>query len=767
MILLHKLFTPFKLILFAGLVNLLISMTCLSWDYIGPYIPSMHTFSWSAADTNVIYALQNTITDTCSIMLKSTNRGLSWRPAEGRIDRFTMHYPRNIFIHPLDPSMIWVTNTRAFFRTDDGGQTWSRTLTSLSQIPDGAMYVYPFDNRVLYVLMSDLRRSYDDGETWTVIYETGSDDFRFAMCPTDPHILIVVDGTDFNREGLDAIWNSNNGGASWESVDYSPRDLFDSLEVQRLWIYGNEPTNRMMIGVRTSEPYNTVCLFSLNSSRDWYVAWESDRRMESYHVDSENSLYLTLREGVFNSDIIVRSDDLGLSWDTVSTGTSDHVEPKHRSCSVVSNPLNPNTILVAEEAGLYRSQNRGQEFNLIAPHDLEQSSHQLWHDPQYVGRCHTIWKQWYMIKQDEQAEWIPIWPGVVSMAFNPDIADRVFLAGHALLTLDTEFMLPDTLLSEHYMYSDILVHPGDSTILFALAHGEDYDEAGHEAALLRSQDSGATWDTVLVANSDYMQRVCFAEDNPDQLFFIGETIWYSDNGGDEWHDAGVGEEYLYVDFVSAPDDCWFALVKEENAPLLLLNVYVSRDFGETWEIINNELGFEIITEIEWWPGEDPCLIAMCGDTTLYYTDDLGSSWNVKPTSLPERAGLSNLSFSPDGSTAFLCDPDRGFYRYDNFTTDIQEDAKWATPATFSLSPAWPNPFNSETRIEIMLPEAGELDVTLFNILGQKVATLERNRKCNAGIYTYAVDAASLAAGVYILRAEWQGCTRYQRITLLR
>ncbi len=74
------------------------------------------------------------------------------------------------------------------------------------------------------------------------------------------------------------------------------------------------------------------------------------------------------------------------------------------------------------------------------------------------------------------------------------------------------------------------------------------------------------------------------------------------------------------------------------------------------------------------------------------------------------------------------------------------------PANFTLSPAYPNPFNPSTTIHIELPTDSHVVLKLFNTLGQCVSTLlDESRP--AGRYDVRVDASALASGVYFYRLE--------------
>lgn len=71
-----------------------------------------------------------------------------------------------------------------------------------------------------------------------------------------------------------------------------------------------------------------------------------------------------------------------------------------------------------------------------------------------------------------------------------------------------------------------------------------------------------------------------------------------------------------------------------------------------------------------------------------------------------------------------------------------------TPETFSLSQNYPNPFNPSTSIKFAIPEASDVVLKVYDILGSEVALLV-NEKIEAGNYTVNFDASQFASGMYI------------------
>ena len=79
------------------------------------------------------------------------------------------------------------------------------------------------------------------------------------------------------------------------------------------------------------------------------------------------------------------------------------------------------------------------------------------------------------------------------------------------------------------------------------------------------------------------------------------------------------------------------------------------------------------------------------------------------------------------------------------------------PAAFSLASNYPNPFNPATTIRYALPQAADVRLTVYNVVGQAVRTLVAEHQ-SAGRYLVAWDATndnghSLSAGIYFYRLQ--------------
>jgi len=86
--------------------------------------------------------------------------------------------------------------------------------------------------------------------------------------------------------------------------------------------------------------------------------------------------------------------------------------------------------------------------------------------------------------------------------------------------------------------------------------------------------------------------------------------------------------------------------------------------------------------------------------------------------------------------------------------------------SFSISEAYPNPFNPTTTMTLTMPVSGEIQVDVYNLLGQSVAILTSGYK-DAGTYNLTWDATDVSSGMYFVKAQADGFTKTQKLMLVK
>jgi glucose/arabinose dehydrogenase len=162
----------------------------------------------------------------------------------------------------------------------------------------------------------------------------------------------------------------------------------------------------------------------------------------------------------------------------------------------------------------------------------------------------------------------------------------------------------------------------------------------------------------------------------------------------------------------------------------------------------------------------------------YIYGDYGSGriWALDYSEGDVTNGL--LLDGPGGISAFGQDAEKEIYVVYLSFSDLSKiyklrsnvtsiDNNRAKEHSFYLSQNYPNPFNPLTSIEYNLPQSSNVNLSIYNIHGQKVATLVSELQV-AGQYNFNWDASDFASGIYIyqLRTD-KGFFASKKLILLK
>ncbi len=127
--------------------------------------------------------------------------------------------------------------------------------------------------------------------------------------------------------------------------------------------------------------------------------------------------------------------------------------------------------------------------------------------------------------------------------------------------------------------------------------------------------------------------------------------------------------------------------------------------------------------------------------------------------------IEGITMDIDGDTRSTTLPYKGADESDEIVLSIDHNVD-VLPESFKLHQNYPNPFNPTTTIAFDLPEAANVRLVVYNMMGNQVATL-KNENMQAGFYNVNFDASRLASGVYIYRIEANRFSALKKMTIMK
>lgn len=149
-----------------------------------------------------------------------------------------------------------------------------------------------------------------------------------------------------------------------------------------------------------------------------------------------------------------------------------------------------------------------------------------------------------------------------------------------------------------------------------------------------------------------------------------------------------------------------------------------------------------------------------------------ATWNANGTTsnggfdLPNGGGI--VVFNQARAYYYVCVPHASLGMKGTITvtaTDVKTMSE-ITPNNFILNQNYPNPFNPSTSITYSLPNTGHITLEVFNMIGQKVATLIDGIE-NAGSHQIQFNANKIASGIYFYRIQFNSLTLTKRMLLMK
>ena len=646
---------------------------------------------------------------------KSVNNGTTWKPVFESESTFSVSV---VTVSDEDPNLVWVGTGEphmarssyagtGVFKSTDGAKTWKHMgLTDTHHI--GRVLIDPEDSDVVYVAALGHQYSYntqrgvfkttDGGETWKkVLYISEKVGVvEVAMDPSDNKTLYAV-AWERDRKA----WNNVVAGAG--SGIYKSTDAGETWTLLTKGLPTGEKVGRMGIAIAPSNP-NVLYIICDHRGVGGEV-YRSDNKGESWRKTHEGNVktgigydFCLIRVLPDNADEIficgfnlLYSPDAGKTHTIISERTVPMLSYKARRATphcdnhdMFIDPDDPDRVMLGTDGGLYLSHDRGKTWLHVNTlpiaefYDISVDAgepYKIWGGTQDNGVLGGEAKP--MTLGLEHWQWDHGGDNYVTL-IDPNNLDTMYLEGmfgsmarKNLKTGERHNIRPGpapdgTKLRFNWMTPFILSHY-DSNTLYAGAN-----------MLFKSDNRGDSWQCISadlsskpgparqgnvpfgtitdISESALKKGLLYAGTDDGQLHVTQDdgVTWTKINKGlpNRWVSRVVASKYdegtVFVSLTGYRNDDFAAYL------------FMSTDFGKTWNSIVNNLPAESINVIR----EDPAdrdILYVGTELGAYCSIDKGETWHSLCSTLPTcavhdlevHAGTGDLVAGTHGRSVFV------------------------------------------------------------------------------------------------------------------
>jgi photosystem II stability/assembly factor-like uncharacterized protein len=695
---------------------------------------------------------------------KSTDAGATWQPAG--LEKTTSI--GRIVIDPLNSNRVYVAAIGSYFgsspdrgvyRSANAGQTWEKVLFVNDSTGAIDLVIDPKNPAKLFAAVwervrppkfgahlngssSGIYRSLNGGDTWQLLgvahglpaprNDVGR--IGLAICATKPDNLYALYTKNSNgRYTYDSLYRSKDGGNSWQRINTS--NSLNNGFADFSWYFGN-------VRVHPADP-----------------------------------------ERVYVLDVaLMSSANGGVNW--AGTGTS-HVD--HHA--LVFDPLDPQRQIAGHDGGLDYSTNNGATWTKVNALPVTQFYHitmdqtnpeRLYGGTQDNGTLRTL--------TGNLNDWEDIYPGYDGLYVIVDPTDpnviyaesqfgglRKYTNGGATFTSALNGIDPN---DPRDWSTPVVMAPNNSQVLY---YGTN--------RVYRTANGANFWKPIsnnLSAGEPgsrlgKVTTIAVAPSNSG-VIYVGtddSNVWVTADTGKTWKEISAPLPYRWVTRVAVdPTNAAIAYVTfsglKWDSPQP--HVFRTTNMGKTWEDLSNNLPDAPVNVIVVDPIY-PNMLYVGTDVGVFYSRDYGKHWESLGAGMPV-VSVYDVVVHPQLRRLAAGTHGRSMYTLDLSPlteVDMPITENNQLPSSTVLAQNYPNPFSlssaAATTIRYLLPNASEVEVSIHDVLGQKIKTLVQ-RSQPRGEYTVTWDGTSAsgakaANGLYLIRLRTALFERTRKIVVLR
>ncbi|MBE2217364.1 MAG: T9SS type A sorting domain-containing protein [Ignavibacteria bacterium] len=657
-------------------------------------------------------------------------------------------------------------------KTTNGGVTWSKSLdwTYNSQRGVWKVLLNPKNRNTVYAATSEgVWKSINAGATWFQMlnYQMVMD---MRINPVDTSVLYISVGNLTNNvpNANVGIYKSTNAGTSWVKLSgglpatWTGKTTLELYRGNPDFVYASIANDLSYVGYYTST----------NAGLNWTVrsttvpignqGWYNNAHMVK--ANDPNQI-------IVGTIDLVKSTNGGTSfttkssWSAWNTGATPPGQPESSSPlfahadhhSFESNPKDPNKIYCITDGGLYRSNDFGETY----------------------------------------------------YSCNGGYVTSQFYAGFANSMQDSNFCLGGLQDNRAAFYQGTTAwyktFSGDG--MWAGINSQNHNICYMEytnGAISRSTNGGINWSGItsgLSGNFAFVTPYIVCRSNPNVMYIAGNNIFRSTNGGTSWANTGAlpynalsmdasatGTDTVYVGVIPVSagqpaliyrsvNGTAFANISGSQLPSRYptdihvnpnnaADVYVTMggfssghvyrtiNAGVTWNNISGNLP-DVPHQTVCIDPQYPANIYVGNDLGVYASSNGGSSWFEFRTGMP-YALVFDLAVVYPSRNIRAVTHGNGVYERDLMSNIVGiTQVNGEVPKQFALGQNYPNPFNPETKIRFVIPEAGFVQLKIYDVAGRTIEMIV-NKQLSPSIYDVTFDGTKYTSGLYFYQLTSDG-----------
>ena len=281
---------------------------------------------------------------------------------------------------------------------------------------------------------------------------------------------------------------------------------------------------------------------------------------------------------------------------------------------------------------------------------------------------------------------------------------------------------------------------------------------GHNGGMFRSTDEGETW--VPINNG-------LTDPNINSIVVVGtdlfaatnDGVFRSSDDGANWVPVSVGMTNKLVTWITAHNTDLYATTYGGG-------VFRSTNRGVSWTAVNTGLTDPLVLTLL---AHDNDLFAGTNDSGVFHSPDNGANWtNITEGTPGMESILSFIVVGDDLYAGTSTSGATGVWRrpLSEMVTSIEKIAGSEIPIDVTLEQNYPNPFKTESTVELSVPETDHMRLVIYDLLGAEQMVLV-DRMVERGVHRVSLDASNLVSGAYFYRLETGGVQLTRKMLIVK